>query len=71
MLLRGRGGGGIDAGCPRCANNSSPYGNDSGPLSLCSLPPSDKFSVPGSAFGWEEEDEDDGDGDGPHGREER
>jgi hypothetical protein len=56
-------GGGIDAGCPQCANNNSPYGIDFGLLSLSSLPPLDKFCIPGLAFGREEEDKD-GDGDG-------
>jgi hypothetical protein len=70
MLLRGRRGGGIDAGCPRRADDNGPYGIVFGPLSLSSLPPSDEFPVPGSAFGREEEDKD-GDGDGPQGREER
>jgi hypothetical protein len=65
-----RGGGGIDASCPKCADNNGPYGIDFGPLSLSLLPPLDKFCIPGSAFGREEEDED-GDGKGPRGREEQ
>ncbi len=57
-------GGRIDEGCPRCTHDDGPHAwiDAYGPLSSLSLPPSDEFHDPGSAFGQEEEDEDhDGD----------
>ena len=57
-------GGGIDEGSPQCAYDDGLHAwiNPYRPLSSSSVPPSDEFHDPGSAFGREEEEEDhDGD----------